>query len=319
MIPRFHEDEEMTDAGALPKGSKTVSLSHTDNATVLPQRTDAWSDVRRSASRQYIEIAKSAESDSGKTSILTALLHQEENHGLLECFRGEGQWHGHGTEAHFEGAPNWRVVIAKLESIVGDTDETSRRSRQPRKDKSTRAGSSRTLDEQALERVLQEASAGFYRQASQADLNERRRGIAMLVWMKQAFHLSPSTFMLSVSLYDRFLDTYQCDRLASESTSTPQRASNVGQLPWDTPRTHEGEGAVLHNRLEELKDARDTHLSQSVSYDETAAHTAIAEWATSQTAPSASHIAVSPKAKVVLVEAKSVSLQKIGRPGFRRR
>jgi len=59
--------------------------------------------------------------------------------------------------------------------------------------------------------------------------------------------------------------------------------------------------AVIHNRLEELKDARDTHLSQSVSYDETAAHTTITEWATSPTAPSASHVAVSPKAKVVLV------------------
>ena len=109
-----------------------------------------------------------------------------------------------------------------------DTDESSRRTRHPRKDKSTRAGSSRTLDEQALEQVLQEASAGFCRQASQADLNERSRGIAMLVWMKEAFDLSPSTFMLSVSLYDRFLNTYQCDRLASEST-TAQRASNVGQ------------------------------------------------------------------------------------------
>ena len=139
-----------------------------------------------------------------------------------------------------------------------DTDESSRRTRHPRKDKSTRAGSSRTLDEQALEQVLQEASAGFCRQASQADLNERSRGIAMLVWMKEAFDLSPSTFMLSVSLYDRFLNTYQCDRLASEST-TAQRASNVGQprlpppsnvslLPWDTPRTHEGERATNNHR-----------------------------------------------------------------------
>jgi hypothetical protein len=117
-----------------------------------------------------------------------------------------------------------------------DTDEYSRRSRQPRKAKSARAGSSRTLDEQALQRVLQEASAGFSRRAtSQADLNERRLGIAMLVLMKDAFQLSPSTFMLSVSLYDRFLDTYQDDLLASAST-TPKRAPNVGQLPWDTPR-----------------------------------------------------------------------------------
>jgi hypothetical protein len=58
----------------------------------------------------------------------------------------------------------------------------------------------------------------------------------MLVLMKNAFQLSSSTFMLSVSLYDRFLDTYQCDRLASAST-TPTRASSVGQLPWDTPQT----------------------------------------------------------------------------------
>ncbi len=66
---------------------------------------------------EYIAIAKSAELDSGKTSCLTALLLQEENQSLLECFRGEGQWHGHGAEAHFEGAPNWMVVLAKLESF----------------------------------------------------------------------------------------------------------------------------------------------------------------------------------------------------------
>jgi len=69
------------------------------------------------ADHTYIAIAKSAESDSVKTSCLTALLLQEENQSLLECFRGEGQCHGHGTEAQFEGAPNWRVVIAKLESF----------------------------------------------------------------------------------------------------------------------------------------------------------------------------------------------------------
>jgi hypothetical protein len=114
-----------------------------------------------------------------------------------------------------------------------DTSESSRPSRQPRKDKSARAGSSRTLDEQALERVLQEASAGLCRrESSETDLDERSRGIAMLVLMKNA--LSPSAFMLSVSLYDRFLDTYQCDRLASAST-TPKWASNMGQLPRDTP------------------------------------------------------------------------------------
>jgi hypothetical protein len=66
---------------------------------------------------KYIDIAKSTDSDSGKTSRLTALLRQEENHSLLECFRGEGQWHGHGAEAHFEGAPNWKVVIAKLAGV----------------------------------------------------------------------------------------------------------------------------------------------------------------------------------------------------------
>jgi hypothetical protein len=57
----------------------------------------------------------------------------------------------------------------------------------------------------------------------------------MLVLMKDAFQLSPSTFMLSVSLYDRFLDTYQCDLLASAPT-TPKQVPNVGQLPWDAPR-----------------------------------------------------------------------------------
>jgi hypothetical protein len=120
-----------------------------------------------------------------------------------------------------------------------NTDESSRQSLQLRMDKSARKDSSRTLDEQALERVLQEASLGFSRRAStQADLDERSRGIAVLVLMKNAFRLSPSTFVLSVSLYDRFLDTYQCDRLASVST-TPKRASSVGQLPWDTPGTSE--------------------------------------------------------------------------------
>ena len=117
-----------------------------------------------------------------------------------------------------------------------DPSESYRPSRQPRKYNSAPAGSSRTLDEQALERVLQEASAGFCpRASSQADLDERSRGIAMLFSMKNAFQLSPSAFMLSVSLYDRFLDTYECDRLASAST-TPKWASNMGQLHWDTPR-----------------------------------------------------------------------------------
>jgi hypothetical protein len=67
---------------------------------------------------EYIAIAKSEDSDSGKTSRLTALLRQEENLSLLECFRGEGQWHGHGAEAHFEGAPDWEVVIAKLAGLT---------------------------------------------------------------------------------------------------------------------------------------------------------------------------------------------------------
>jgi hypothetical protein len=78
--------------------------------------TDA-DDATAGRLREHIAISKSAQSDSGKTSSLTALLLQEENQSLLECFRGEGQWHGHGAEAHFEGAPNWRVVIAKLESL----------------------------------------------------------------------------------------------------------------------------------------------------------------------------------------------------------
>jgi hypothetical protein len=121
-----------------------------------------------------------------------------------------------------------------------DTDESSHPSRHSRKHKSAYAGSSRTLAEKALEQVLQEASAGFCRRAgSQADLNERSRGIAMIVMMKNAFNFSPSTFILSVSLYDRFLNTYDCDRLVSAST-TPRMASTASNtwqllLPWDTP------------------------------------------------------------------------------------
>ncbi len=81
-----------------------------------PAATDA-DDAAADRMCEYIAIAKSAESDSGKTSRLTVLLREEQNQSLLECFRDEGQWHGHGAEAHFEGAPNWRVVIAKLESF----------------------------------------------------------------------------------------------------------------------------------------------------------------------------------------------------------
>jgi hypothetical protein len=60
----------------------------------------------------------------------------------------------------------------------------------------------------------------------------------MLVLIKNNFQLSPSTFMLSVSLYDRFLNTYDCDRLVSAST-TPRMASTASNtwqllLPWDT-------------------------------------------------------------------------------------
>jgi hypothetical protein len=114
-----------------------------------------------------------------------------------------------------------------------DASESPRPSKQPWKKKSARVGSSRTLDEQALERVMQEASAGFCTRAiSQADIDERSRGIAMLALMKNTFHLSPSAFMLSISLYDRFLGTYQCDCLASASR-TPKTAENMGQLPWD--------------------------------------------------------------------------------------
>jgi hypothetical protein len=81
-----------------------------------PPATDA-DDTTADRMWEYITIAKSTESDSGKTSCLTALLRREENQSLLACFRGEGKWHGHGAEAHFEGAPNWEVVIAKLESF----------------------------------------------------------------------------------------------------------------------------------------------------------------------------------------------------------
>ena len=82
-----------------------------------PIRMDHTNCLQVAIKTLHIAIAKSAESDSGKKSRLTALLLWEENQSLLECFRGEGQWHGHGAEAHFEGAPNWRVVIAKFESF----------------------------------------------------------------------------------------------------------------------------------------------------------------------------------------------------------
>ncbi len=86
----------------------------------------------------YIAIAESAESDSGKMLCLTAFLREEQNNSLLECFRGEGQWHGHGAEAHFEGAPNWEVVIAKLKSF-------SELLRMSEHDRSPAAGSASTL------------------------------------------------------------------------------------------------------------------------------------------------------------------------------
>ncbi len=52
---------------------------------------------------EYIAVAKSTESYCAKKSRLTTLLRQEENHSKFE--------------AHFEGTPNWRVVIAKIESF----------------------------------------------------------------------------------------------------------------------------------------------------------------------------------------------------------
>ncbi len=94
-------------------GSLSRELIDEAQSLTAPPATDA-DDATADRMWEYIAIANSAVSDSDKTSRLTALLRQEENHSLLECFRGEGQWHGHGVEAHFEGAPNWKVVIAKI-------------------------------------------------------------------------------------------------------------------------------------------------------------------------------------------------------------
>jgi hypothetical protein len=97
-------------------GSLSRELIDEPQSLTAPPATDA-DDATADRMWKYIAISKSAESDSCKTSCLTALLLQEENQSLLECFRGEGKWHGHGAEAHFEGAPNWLDVIAKLESF----------------------------------------------------------------------------------------------------------------------------------------------------------------------------------------------------------
>ncbi len=119
--------------------SKHLSRELIDDAQSLtaPPATDA-DDATADRMLDYIAI-ESAENDSGKTSCLTAFLREEENNSLLECFRGEGQWHGHGAEAHFEGAPNWEVVIAKLKSF-------SELLRTSEHDRSPAAGSASTLD-----------------------------------------------------------------------------------------------------------------------------------------------------------------------------
>ena len=59
-------------------------------ALTAPPAPDA-DDATADRMCEYVAIAKSADSDSGKTSRLTALLRQEENNSLLECFRDKGQ------------------------------------------------------------------------------------------------------------------------------------------------------------------------------------------------------------------------------------
>jgi hypothetical protein len=109
-------EEKAKGPGGKLGGALSRKLIDEAQFLTAPPATDA-DDATADRMWEYIAIAKSAESDSGKTSCLTALLRLEENQSLLECFRGEGQWQGHGAEAHFEGAPNWRVLIAKLESF----------------------------------------------------------------------------------------------------------------------------------------------------------------------------------------------------------
>ena len=48
--------------------------------------------------------------------MLTKPLHEQDGK-LLECFRGQGQLHGHGSGVHFRGTPNWDVVIANLKNL----------------------------------------------------------------------------------------------------------------------------------------------------------------------------------------------------------
>jgi tetratricopeptide (TPR) repeat protein len=67
---------------------------------------------------KYMDIVRnSAWSDSEKTSTLTPLLQHEEDCKLLECFRGQGQWHGHDATANFTGIPDWKWVLGKLEEL----------------------------------------------------------------------------------------------------------------------------------------------------------------------------------------------------------
>ncbi len=65
---------------------------------------------------EYMDIVRNSTwSHSEKTSTLTPLLRQEEDGKLLECFRGQGQWHD-GT-AQFSGIPDWKWVLGRLEQL----------------------------------------------------------------------------------------------------------------------------------------------------------------------------------------------------------
>jgi hypothetical protein len=77
-----------------------------------------WRKTSRHIIGNYMDIVtKSDWMDSEKTSTLTALLRNEEDGKLLECFRGQGQWHGHDDTAHFTGIPDWKWVMEKLEQL----------------------------------------------------------------------------------------------------------------------------------------------------------------------------------------------------------
>lgn len=77
---------------------------------------------------------------------------------------------------------------------------------------------------QKLDWVLQEASAGAdLRQRRQVDPEKRSYGVAMLVALKKDYQVSLPTFILSVSLYDRFVDIYAAS--AAATAESPEHAT----------------------------------------------------------------------------------------------